>query len=219
MVGRQGRQQREARYKGNHDGTTATHSQDYLLLASRLYRLSSDEAARSVNSNTSYYVFAGIPILLAALQALVAEVEFIIFSPKRRNPVDVNTADFLKDYGIVGDLQDDLNDLIELRNEIVHPAHATCGAKDNWPPYLSGVKKKGLLNSTGDPQSDYTMLGQIASHRLFKWSVGITQQLYRIVIESDPDRASMFRPFLGSFDPPWFVDGPISAASTANTQS
>jgi hypothetical protein len=188
-------------------------------LASRLYRLASNEAAESVNGNTSYYVFAGIPILLAALQALVAEIEFIIFSPKRRKPVDVNTLDFVKDYGIVGDLHDDLNDLIELRNEIVHPAHATCGAKDNCPPYLSSVKKKGLLNSTGDPQTDYTMLGQIASHRLFKWSVGITQRLYKIVIESDPDRAPLFRPFLSSFDPSWFADANTSATSSAIAQS
>lgn len=197
----------------HHGGFTATHSQDYLLLAGRLHRLSLEQARKSVNGNTSHYVFAGIPILLAALQALVAEYEFIIFSPKRRMPVDVNTTAFVKDYGIIGDLLDDLNDLIELRNEIVHPAHATCGAKDNWPPYLARVKKKGLLNSTGDPQADYSMLSQIASHKLFAWSVGVIKQLYTVVIESDPGRAPTFRPFLSSFDPIWFERIHLTEAS------
>jgi hypothetical protein len=114
---RQGRQEREARYKGHQVGSTATHSQDYLLLASRLYRLSAEESKKSFNGNLSYYVFAAIPILLAALQALVVEYEFIIFSPKGRKPVDVNSNEFVEDYGIGGDLHNDLNDLIELRNE------------------------------------------------------------------------------------------------------
>ena len=219
-VGLKGKQEREARYKGTLDGSTGTHSQDYLLLAGRLHRLSLEQANKSVNGNTSHYVFAGIPILLAALQAIVAEYEFIIFSPKRRTPVNVNSSAFVRDYGIVGDLLNDLNDLIELRNEIIHPAHATCGAKDNWPPYLARVKKKGLLNSTGDPEADYSMLSQIASHKLFAWSVGVIKQLYTVVIESDPDRASMFRPFLSSFDPIWFermhlteplVEGPLQS--------
>jgi hypothetical protein len=177
-----------------------------------------EQARKSVNGNTSHYVFAGIPILLAALQALVAEYEFIIFSSRRGTPVDVNSSAFVKDYGITGDLLDALNDLIELRNEIIHPAHAPCGAKDNWPPYLARVKKKGLLDSTGDPQADYSMLGQISSHKLFAWSVGVIKQLYVVVIESDPARASLFRRFLSSFDPIWFerihltepsIEGPL----------
>jgi hypothetical protein len=140
-------------------------------------------------------VFAGIPVLLAALQALVVEYEFIIAPLKRRKPHDINAQEFLSDYAITGDLLDDLNDLIELRNEIIHPARATCGASDNWPPYLSSVKAKGLLTSTGNPKADYSMLAQMASHRLFIR-----------VIESDRDRAHMFRPFLQSFDPPWFPE-------------
>jgi hypothetical protein len=213
-MGRQGRREREARYQGHLSGWTATHSQDYLFLASRLYGLSYEEATKAAKGNASFYVFAGIPILLAALRALVAEYEFIVFLPTRRKPPDVNTKAFVTDYAIVGDLLDDLNDLIELRNEIIHPAHATCGAKDNWPPYLTRVKGKGLLNSTGKPQSDYTMLGQMASHRLFTWAVGVTRELYVRVIESDPARALKFRPFLKSFDPTWFVGVPVQTINS-----
>lgn len=203
-MGRHGWMERHSRYGSHHSGSTATHSQDYLLLAGRLHRLSKEQAEKSINGNTSHYVFAGIPILLAALQALVAECEFIIVSSKRRTPVDVNSSAFVTDYGIAGDLLDDLHDLIELRNEIIHPAHATCGAKDNWPPYLARVKGKGLLNSTGHPDADYSMLSQMASHKLFVWSVAVIKQLYEVVIESDPERAGTFRPFLSSFDPVWF---------------
>ncbi len=188
-----------------HGGSTATHSQDYLLLASRLHCLSTQDASHSANLNTSFYVFAGLPILLAALQALVAEYEFIIYSAKHRVPPDVNSPEFVKHYGIEGDLLEDLNNLIELRNEIIHPAHAMCGAKDNWPPYLSRVKSKDLLNSTGDPECDYTMLAQMASHRLFTWAADVTRVLYQRIIESDPGRAANFRPFLRSFGPPWFT--------------
>jgi hypothetical protein len=203
-MGRSGRQERKARYKGNRSGSSATHSQDYLLLVSRLYRSSEIEAAKTPGENWSYYVFAGMPMLLAALQALVVEYEYLIFSPKRREPPDVNGQEFINDYRISGELLDDLKDLIELRNEIIHPAHAVCGAADNWPSYLSSVKQRGILNSTGDPSADYSMLGQMASHRLFHWAVGVTRRLYGHVIESDPARAVSVRPFLKSFDPPWF---------------
>ena len=81
-------------------------------------------------------------------------------------------------------------------------------------------EKKGLLNSTGDPEADYSMLSQIASHELFAWSVVVIKQLYMVVIESDPGRAPMFRPFLSSFDPIWFermhlteptIEGPLQS--------
>jgi hypothetical protein len=157
-------------------------------------------------------VFAGIPVLLAALQALVVEYEFIIAPLKRRKPHDINAQEFLSDYAITGDLLDDLNDLIELRNEIIRPAHATCGASDNWPPYLSSVKAKGLLTSTGNPKADYSMLAQMASHRLFIWAVQIVQRLYIRVIESDRDRAHMFRPFLSAL-----VPGTLLRATYPNT--
>jgi hypothetical protein len=64
------------------------------------------------------------------------------------------------------------------------------------------------------------MLGQMASHKLFAWSVGVIKQLYAVVIESDRDRAPMFRPFLSSFDPIWFermhltepsIEGPLQS--------
>src|ERR1017187_8692990 len=172
-MARSGRRERTARYEGIHSGSTATHSQDYLLLASRLYWLSDKEAKKTPGENWSYYVFAGLPMLLAALQALVVEYEFILNPPNQHVPPDVNSPEFIKHYHISGELLAEFNDLVELRNEIIHPAHAVCGSSDNWPTYLLSVKERGILNSTGDPSGDYSMLAQMASHRLFKWVVGV----------------------------------------------
>jgi hypothetical protein len=80
-------------------------------------------------------------------------------------------------YGISASVLEDFRDLIEIRNEIIHPAPLPAGTPDNWPSYLMYVKQKGLLSSTGDPNADYIMLSQIA-HRLFGWSVEVTKVLY-----------------------------------------
>jgi hypothetical protein len=138
--------------------------------------------------------------------------------PKRRLPPGINSEEFTSHYGISNDLLEELNDLIELRNEIIHPAHATCGSSDNWPAYLSKVKQKGILNSTRDASGDYSTLAQMASHRLFQWAVSLTRRLYERVIESDRDRAVVFRPFPASFDPPWFEPGRSENSQIRHTQ-
>ena len=68
-------------------------------------------------------------------------------------------------YSVSGSLLEDLRDLIEIRIEIIYPVPSPAGTPDNWPDYLRYVKQKGLLSSTGDPNADYIMLYQIASHR------------------------------------------------------
>jgi len=123
--------------------------------------------------------------------------------PRTGAPADINTAQFVQQYGISGQLLEDLNDLIELRNEIIHPAHVPTGTPDNWPVYLTRVKTLGLLKTTGG-SADYALLEQIASHRLFEWGIGVVQSLYRSVIMSDPRRAPMFIGFYDTFDSIWF---------------
>ena len=107
-------------------------------------------------------------------------------------------------YGISGDLLENFNDLIELRNEIIRPARAPTGTPDNWPAYPARVKKLGVLESTGAADHGYVLLSQIASHRLFEWAVRVVRSLYKAVLQSDPQRTSFFAPYLSSFDPPWF---------------
>ncbi len=171
-------------------------------MVSHLYKYSESEA-RSNDGNWSYYAYAGLPMLMAALQAFLVEFEFLIPANPTK-PVDVASIEFPLKYNITGSLLVDLNDLIELRNEVIHPANAPTGTADNWPKYLARVKDLGLLNSTGQTDSDYVLLAQIASHRLFKWAIDVVRSLYLAVIESDPLRAPLFRPYLTSFDPPWF---------------
>ena len=85
---------------------------------------------------------------------------------------------------------------MEIRNEIIHPVPLPTGTPDNWPDYLRRVKSKGLLSTTGKPNSDYVMLGQIASHKLFMWAIDVTEGLYKAIIESNPAKVELFRPFL-----------------------
>jgi hypothetical protein len=157
------------------------------------------------DENCSTYTWAALPILLAALQALVVEYEVVMNPLAASEPAsDINGTEFVKRYGIAGDLLDNFNDLIEVRNEVVHPSHAPTGTPDNWPVYLARLKKLGVLESTGAADHDYLLLGQIASHRLFVWAVQVVRSLYEAVIRSDPQRAPQFEPYLTSFDPPWF---------------
>jgi hypothetical protein len=141
-------------------------------------------------------------MLLAALRTFVVEYERR--PGQTAEPSDINGSLFASRYAIDGALRDDLDALIELRNEIIHPAHVQTGSGDNWPVYLSDFKQKGLLNSTGDPQADYSLLSQIASHRLFAWAIRVTRSVYEKVVMSDPERESLFKGCLDTFDGNWF---------------
>lgn len=200
---RSGTTDRRERLSAKRSGVSATSSQDYLHLAHLLFRHSEAYAVQCVGGNCSRYTWAGLPILLAALQALVVEYEFILHPHPTTKPPDIATPEFIARYGISGELLEDFKDLVELRNEIIHPAHAATGTTDNWPLYLARVKAKGILESTGE-EHDFVLLSQIASHRLFVWAVGIVRLLYEKVIISDPERMPLFAGYLASFDPPWF---------------
>lgn len=103
-------------------------------------------------------------------------------------------------YGVCGDLMEDLKDLIELRNEIVHPSPLPTGTPDNWPDYLRRVKQKGLLATSAGTVGDYLLLDQIASHKLFLWAAEVTKNLYSAVVNSDPKKIEHFKEFLTNFD-------------------
>jgi len=139
-------------------------------------------------------------MLMAALQAFAVEYERISYPSRMTKILDVNDQEFKARYGLDDALAQELDDLIELRNEIIHATHLPTGTKDNWPDYLRRVKAAGLLNSTIDSESDFVMLSQMASHRLFMWAVDVTRRLYERVVESDPERAPQFRPFLDSWN-------------------
>jgi len=196
-----GRRDRESRIIDQKSGSWASSSQDLLYLAVRLFRISKEESASMPDHNMSRFVYAGIPFLLAAVHSFIVEYEGIL--PTRPLPIELSReplAEIMeKNYGLSGDALQDLKDLVEIRNEIIHPVPLPTGTQDNWPTYLKRVKTKGILNSQSNPEFDYSLLGQIASHKLYVWAVDVTEVLYSRIVESDATKAPMFRLVLREF--------------------
>jgi hypothetical protein len=193
-----GRNDRLSRVTEHRSGAWGTVSQDLLHLAAKLFRLSKDESNSQLDKNTSRFVYAGIPLLLAAVHSFAVEYEGILnLEPL---PAELSTDPLAKlmetRYGLSGRPLEDLRDLIEIRNEIIHPHPMPTGTPDNWPDYLRHIKQKEFLSSTGDPKTDYIMLAQIASHRLFGWAVEVTKGLYGAIVNSNPTKAQLFQNFL-----------------------
>src|SRR5262249_6423511 len=89
----------------------------------------------------------------------------------------------LRRYRIPGRLQRDLRLLVEVRHEIVHPAHRPMGSSINTPLYLATLRKRGLLQSTNNSKLDYVWLSQLQSHKLFRWSFQTVEELVAILFE------------------------------------
>ena len=71
--GMQGTKDRVDRVKRRKSGQWASVSPDFLFLAWRLYKLSEKEAEASKDGRSSKMDFAGIPLLLSSLTALIME--------------------------------------------------------------------------------------------------------------------------------------------------
>jgi hypothetical protein len=68
-----GRIERANRITQRKSGVWGTSSQDLLMVVSKLFRLSEQEARSRPDTNTSRYVYAGIPLLLAAAHSFTIE--------------------------------------------------------------------------------------------------------------------------------------------------
>ena len=180
-----------------------------------MYALSVREAKRSPDGNWSDYVYAGIPLLLASVHAFSVEYENTLLRNSNLRPIDDLAGVVEQRYGMPGPLLQDIKDLVEIRNELIHPVPLPTGTPDNWPDYLRRIKDLGLLNTTCRPDGDYPLLSQIASHRLFTWAVGIVKQMFRAIVESNPDRAPLFRDLLKNLEAPWFTNGDDDAQLNA----
>jgi hypothetical protein len=195
-----GTKDRIDRVKQRRSGQWATISPDLLYLASKLYRLSEEEAKSSRDGNTSKMVFAGIPLLLSSLYALIIECESMGLvtapdvDPMKSLPEVIGTK-----YGLSGEALKDFECLCEIRNEMVHPVPLPTGTSDNWPEYLRRIKSKKLLAAHPDPNTNYIFFGQLASHELFAWAVYVTYRAYRAVIGSVPDRGMLLEFFFTTF--------------------
>jgi|SRR5579864_4242242 len=190
--------ERSERLTQRKSGGWATMSQNLLFVVSKLYSLSAEEAAIAQDQKHSRYIYAGLPLLLSAIYSFIVEYEGMLNpQPLSADLLAKNGLAVLLEhrYGISGSLLEEFKDLTEIRNEIIHPIPLPVGTADNWPDYLRRVKQQGLLCSTGDPNADYLMLSQMASHTLFKWAVGITERVYDAILNSDPTKAPSYQRF------------------------
>lgn len=184
-----GRKSREARLLGNAHGAWGSSSQDFAHLALLLYR-HSDEYARAKDGNVSPYVFAGIPMLLAAVRCLLIELASGLLGNTRNqsrlqalatSDNDVEYA--ISHYPVPDSLAVDLRLLVQIRHELLHPSHRPAGTPHNTPSYLDDLRQRTLLQSTGKIP-DYVWIDQLKSHRLFRWAYLTVEALVDILLTS-----------------------------------
>src|SRR5882762_1188049 len=72
-----GRSDRARRITERRSGAWGTTSSDLLFVAARIFRLSKDESSSRKDKNMSRFVYAGIPLLLAAVHSFAIEYESI----------------------------------------------------------------------------------------------------------------------------------------------
>lgn len=197
-----GRKDRQVRLQQLRSGAWGTISTDLVCFVERLFRFSKAEAVSSEDGNLSKFVYAGIPLLLAALRSFIIEQESLgRLTPP---PPEVDSDDLIEllrsRYGVAEPLLEDVRLLREIRNEIIHPNPLPPGTPDNWPSYLRPIKERGLLTSTGRPDGDYIMYGQIASHSLFAWAVKVTRDTFEAIVNSEPMRGKPLQGFVDNFE-------------------
>lgn len=198
--GMQGTRDRVNRVKQRKSGQWAYVSPDFLFLASRLYKLSEKEAEASKDGRGSKMVFAGIPLLLSSLTALILECESIgVVTAPNVEPLEPLPNVLSTRYGLSGEMLKEFECLCEIRNEIIHPVPLPPGTNDNWPEYLRRVKKKKVTIEHPEPNVHYTFFAQMASHDLFTWALFVTYHAYQAVIHSYPDRGGLLQLFLTNF--------------------
>jgi hypothetical protein len=195
-----GTKDRVDRIKQRKSGQWASVSPDFLFLASQLYKLSEKEADASKDGRTSKMVFAGIPLLLSSLTALILECESIgVVTAPNVEPLESLPKTLSTKYGLSGEMLKEFECLYEIRNEIVHPVPLPPGTNDNWPEYLRRVKKRKITVEHPEPNAHYTFFAQMASHDVFAWAVFVTYHAYQAVIDSYPDRGGLLQLFLTNF--------------------
>ena len=185
-----GFESRRSRIIENHTGAWGSSSQDFVHLATMLYGESAKYAKNS-DGNCSIYTLAGIPMLFSALRCLLIELNSGMFATNCNETNLINLADAKNDASGIEqcypefplELRKQLKLLLDVRHEIVHPAHRPGLERNNTPTYLAQLRDSGLLQSTGN-ETDYIWLNQIQSHNLFRWAFGIlkntVEQLLRI---------------------------------------
>jgi hypothetical protein len=82
---------------------------------------------------------------------------------------------------------------------MIHPAHRPTGTQDQTPDYLRPLKQMGLLQTSGDPNSDYPWMAQLQSHRLFVWAFSVIEQTATALLHAHYEDKNMAREHAASY--------------------
>lgn len=182
---------RRSRFTQDHPGPKSTSSQDFVRLATLLYQTSALDL-KNTDGNQSIYALAGIPMLFSALRCLLVELNDGFLSNGHSNrEVLEKLAMQSNDVKVIvecypqmpADLCADLKLLLEIRHEIIHPSHRPGPEKNNTPSYLFSLRLAGLLQST-ERETDYTWMGQLQSHKLFRWAFDTVAQTVEVLLRA-----------------------------------
>lgn len=187
-----GRKSRKSRLVENNSGAWGSSSQDFVRLANLLFAHSL-AYAKQADGNCSIYAFSGIPTLFSALRCLLIEVNASMYSactdsPQRVEMVKIEKTNndiqlILDHYPVSENLREKLKLLVQVRHEIIHPAHRPSREKNNTPSYLSQLRQEDLLQSSGN-ESDYIWLSQLQSHKLFRWAFQVVEETVQVILST-----------------------------------
>jgi len=185
------RKQREARLRKPKQGSWGTASATYFHSVHSVFRESAKAAAASAKGS-SQWVYVGLPVLMAGLEAFLIEHQRMLnggSGTKKLAGVD-GVREVLNQYQLPDALRLDIEALVEVRNQIVHPAQVPFG-RPEWPKSLQRLRDRKVLDGP-TPQSGTDVLALLASHRLLEWAVERCAKALDAVADSDPEREWMF---------------------------
>lgn len=181
------RAQREFRLTYHQTGLWGTNSTDYFHAVDLVF-----QESKKVGAGVSRWVLAGLPVLMAGVEAVLIEHQHML----RDNSADTIVAGVdpihkvLRQYLLPDELSRDILALIEIRNQVIHPAHVPFG-RPEWPVSVKHLRDRNVLDGN-TPQSGGDVLALLESHRLFEWAVRRCAEVVTIVAETD-DRSTVFR--------------------------
>jgi hypothetical protein len=191
------RKKRTARLRNRQPGSWGTISTMYFDIVDKVFRESASAAGED-QTQPSRWVYAGLPMLIAGFEGFLIEHQHLL-KENRELQTFAGIHDLskvLKLYPLPDDLRRDMEALIELRNQILHPSPVPFG-EPGWPDSLERLRLHKVLDGN-TPQSGADVLALLANHRVFIWAVEKCAETLDVVTASDADRSWMFRQLAGN---------------------
>jgi hypothetical protein len=183
--------QRKDRISNPQNGGWGTTSTTYFYVVSQVFT-ESEKASSGDPERRSQWVYAGLPVLLAGVEAFLIAHQHLLKDSSGIAALAgvVPLKNVLKHYPLGDVLQTDMEALIEIRNQIVHPSPLPFGTAE-WPASLKRLHDLQVVDGN-TPQSGADALMLLGSHRVLEWAVEKCAQALVAVADSDPERAWMF---------------------------